>query len=149
MVLLGFCALCLAVGISDSVMTIPNIRSWYDLLPHPPGTPPNGVFGPVWTVLYVAMAVAAWRVWQRPSHAAALQLWGWQLGVNALWSPVFFALHRPGLATFIILAMDALVALTIRAFTRHDRWAGLILMPYLAWGLFATYLTAGFWWLNP
>jgi tryptophan-rich sensory protein len=148
LVLLGFCALCLAVGISDSVMTIPNIRSWYDVLPQPPGTPPNWLFGPVWSVLYVAMAVAAWRVWQRPSHAASLRLWGWQLGVNALWSPVFFALHRPGLAVLVILLMDALVVLTIRAFARQDRWAALILMPYLAWGLFATYLTAGFWWLN-
>jgi len=94
------------------------------------------------------MAVAAWRVWQRPGHAEPLRLWGWQLAANAIWSPVFFALHRPGIALLVILAMDVLIVGTIRAFAHHDRIAAWMLAPYLVWSVFATYLNAGFWWLN-
>jgi tryptophan-rich sensory protein len=115
-------------------------------------TPPNGVFGPVWTILYIGMAVAAWRVWRcgdvLGDHRRALTLWGWQLAVNALWAPLFFGLHRPAIAIGVILVLDGLVAATILAFRRIDRIAGLLLMPYLAWSLFASYLTLGFWWLN-
>lgn len=115
-------------------------------------TPPNGVFGPVWTILYIGMAVAAWRVWRcgdvLGDHRRALTLWGWQLAVNALWAPLFFGLHRPAIAIGVILVLDGLVAATILAFRRIDRIAGLLLMPYLAWSLFASYLTVGFWWLN-
>lgn len=136
----------------EGIATVPNIKSWYAMLPHPPGTPPNGVFGPVWTVLYIAMAVAAWRVWRcgdiLGDHRRALGLWGWQLAINALWAPVFFGLHRPGAAIAIIVVLDGLVAATILAFRRIDRIATLLLLPYFAWSLFATYLTIGFWWLN-
>ncbi|MGC9269511.1 TspO/MBR family protein [Acidiphilium sp.] len=142
----------LLVATVAGVTTLPNVKTWYSVLPRPPGTPPNGVFGPVWTVLYIAMAIAAWRVWRcgdiLGDHKRALSLWGWQLAVNAIWAPVFFGLHRPGVAIAIILVLDVLVAWTILAFRRIDRIAALLLLPYLAWGLFATYLTVGFWWLN-
>ncbi|MDX5931381.1 TspO/MBR family protein [Acidiphilium acidophilum] len=150
--LAGFLGLTLLVGTVEGIATIPNIKSWYDLLPHPPLTPPNGVFGPVWTILYIGMAVAAWRIWRcgdvLGDHRRALTLWGWQLAVNALWAPLFFGLHRPAIAIGVILVLDGLVAATILAFRRIDRIAGLLLMPYLAWSLFASYLTVGFWWLN-
>lgn len=132
--------------------TVPNIRTWYEVLPHPPLTPPNGVFGPVWTILYVAMAVAAWRVWRSPDilvrQRRALIWWGWQLAVNALWSPIFFGLHRPFASLCVILVLDGLIAATIAVFRPIDRIAAWLMAPYLAWCVFATYLNAGFWWLN-
>lgn len=100
------------------------------------------------------MGVAAWLVW-RGTHGGALvrgrlalRLWGWQLLANALWSPVFFALHSTAAALVIILAMLGLIALTLRAFLRLQPWAGALLVPYLAWVCYASYLNAGFWWLN-
>jgi tryptophan-rich sensory protein len=150
--LAGFIGLTLLVAVVASVTTIPNIKTWYAVLPHPPLTPPNGVFGPVWTVLYIAMAIAAWRIWRcgdvLGDHRRALTLWGWQLAVNAIWAPVFFGLHRPAIAIAIIAVLDVMVTLTILAFRRIDRIAAILLLPYLAWGVFATYLTIGFWWLN-
>lgn len=130
------------------MLTVPNIAHWYAVLPHPVGTPPNWLFGPVWTVLYALMAVAAWRVWLRPGGRRALSIWGWQLAVNAAWTPVFFALHRPGAALAVIVALNVLIALTIAVFRRIDRIAALMMAPYLAWTLYAAYLNAGFWWLN-
>lgn len=129
------------------------MRSWYFTLVRPPGTPPNALFGPVWTVLYVLMGVAAWRVWQRVDRAVArsfraLRLWGWQLLLNALWTPAFFGLHSLDAALVVILLMFVAIALTMRAFAPIDRWAALLLAPYLAWTAYATYLTAGFWMLN-
>lgn len=139
-------------GAVASSMTIPNVHTWYDVLPHPPGTPPDWVFGPVWTVLYVVMAVAAWLVWRSPDIVArqrrAMSLWGWQLAANALWAPIFFGLHRPPAALFVILVLDGLIVATVAAFRPISRTAALLMTPYLAWCLFATYLTAGFWFLN-
>lgn len=125
-----------------------SVHTWYLTLRPPPLTPPGVVFGPVWTVLYVLMGVAAWRVWRTKGHAAALRLWGWQLAANALWTPAFFGLRSPTLGLVVILGLLALIVLTIRAFRAHDRWAAAMLLPYLAWVCFATYLNAGFWWLN-
>ncbi len=125
------------------------VRTWYVTLAAPPGTPPNWLFAPVWTVLYVMMGVAAWRVWCRQRSGSALRLWGWQLAANAVWTPAFFALHSPRAALAIILALLVLLGATIHAFRRIDRWAAWLLLPYLGWSLYATYLNIGFWWLNP
>ncbi len=146
--LAGFVGLCFLVAASGGAATAPNIRSWYALLHHPIGTPPDGIFGPVWAVLYLMIAVAGWRVWLQPDHSGALRLWVLQLAANAAWPPIFFGLHRPGFALGIIVAMDMLVIQTIRRFSRTDRVAAAMLVPYLAWGFYATYLNAGFWWLN-
>lgn len=144
--------LVLLVGAVEGAATAPNIRTWYAVLPHPPATPPNWVFAPVWAVLYLGMGIAAWRVWRAPDIWArqrrALTIWGWQLAINALWSPVFFGLHRPFAALLVILLLDGLIIATIAAFRPIDRFAAWSLLPYLAWSLFATYLTAGFWWIN-
>ena len=149
--LVGFVGLCLLVGAAGGAVTAPAIRGWYLSLARPPGVPPDFVFGPVWTTLYVLMGVAAWLVWRRlglGEARAALRLWGWQLAVNALWSPVFFALHSLGGALAVILVLLGLIVLTWRAFLRVRPVAGWLLLPYLAWVCYATYLNAGFWWLN-
>lgn len=134
-------------------MTAGSVRSWYPTLVAPPGTPPNWVFGPVWTTLYVLIGVSAWMIWRQaalggPRGYAALRLWGWQLGLSALWPPAFFGLHALGLALTVIVLLLGAIALTIRSFARIDRRAAALLLPYAAWVAFATYLNAGFWWLN-
>lgn len=152
-VLVAFVGLCLLVGAAGGVVTAPGVRGWYLSLARPPGTPPNWLFAPVWTTLYVMMGVAAWLVWRATygglAGRPALRLWGWQLLVNAVWSPVFFALHSTGWALLVIVVLLGLIGFTLRAFLRVQAWAGLLLMPYLAWVCYATYLNAGFWWLNP
>ncbi len=124
------------------------MRSWYPSLAQPFGTPPNWVFAPVWTALYVLMGVAGWLVWRRCGAARPVRLWGWQLAANALWTPFFFGLHNPPLALAEILVLLALIVTTIRSFMRVRRLAAWLMLPYLAWTGYATYLTAGFWWLN-
>lgn len=114
----------------------------------PPGTPPDWVFGPVWSVLYTLVGTAAWLVWRRVGGGAALRLWGWQIAANALWTPCFFGLHQVALSLAVLLVLVGLVALTLRAFLRLSALAGWFLLPYLAWVLYAAYLNAGFWWLN-
>jgi len=149
--LIGFVGLCLLVGAAGGAITAPAVRGWYLSLSRPPGTPPDFVFGPVWTTLYVAMGVAAWLVWRQGHNErirAALRLWGWQLAMNALWSPVFFGLHRPGAALLVLLGLLGLIVATLRMFLRINAWAALLLAPYLAWVCYATYLNTGFWWLN-
>ena len=145
-----FVGLALLLGAAGGVITAPEIRGWYLTLNRPPGTPPNWVFGPVWAILYVMMGVAAWLVWRCRSMDArgALRLWGWQLMINALWSPAFFGLHSTGLALAVILVLLAVLGLTLRAFLRIQSLAGALLVPYLAWVCYATWLNAGFWWLN-
>jgi translocator protein len=129
-------------------MTARAIHHWYQTLHAPPGTPPNWVFAPVWTALYVTIGVAAWLVWRRLGAAPPLRLWGWQLAANALWAPAFFGLHSPALAMGVMIALLFLVALTIRAFRRIHRIAAYLMVPYGAWCLYAAYLNAGFLLLN-
>ena len=151
--LVGFLGLCLLVGVADGAVTATSVRSWYPQLLRPSGTPPNWLFGPVWTVLYGMIGVAAWLVWRQldpvPGRKyAALRLWGWQLLLNALWTPAFFGLRSTGLGLVVILVLVPLIGLTIRAFMRVDHAAAWLMLPYLAWTGYAAYLNAGFWWLN-
>jgi translocator protein len=125
-----------AVGALGSAVTLPKIPGWYASLAKPWFTPPNAVFGPVWTVLYIAMAVAAWRVGAAADarlRRCATGLFAVQLAFNALWSQAFFGLESPplGLATIVVLL--AVLAATTAAFWRLDRLAGLLLAPYLVW----------------
>jgi tryptophan-rich sensory protein len=124
---------------------------WYAGLRKPSWNPPNWVFGPVWTALYTLMAVAAWLVWRRGGFRAqrvALALYLLQLGLNALWTPLFFGLKSPGLAfAEIVLLWGALLA-TIVAFWKAQRFAATLLLPYLAWVTFATVLNFALWRLN-
>jgi tryptophan-rich sensory protein len=124
---------------------------WYASLQKPSWNPPSWIFGPVWTLLYLMMAVAAWHVWCRGGWCAqrhALTLYCVQLALNAAWTPIFFGLHRPGLAfAEILLLLAAIVATTI-AFARVSRTAGWLFVPYLAWASFASCLNFALWRLN-
>ncbi len=147
--LIGFIGLGLLAGAVDATLLTRIGRAWYLSLTRPPGTPPDWVFGPVWTALYAMMGVAAWLVWRRVGAGPALRLWGWQFAANALWTPSFFGLHRTALGLAVLLVLLVLVAATMRAFLRLSPPAGWLLLPYLAWTGYAFYLNAGFWWLNP
>jgi tryptophan-rich sensory protein len=140
--------LCLLVGAADGAVTATSVRGWYLSLTPPPGTPPNWLFGPVWGVLYILMGIAAWLVWRQSGASRPIRLWGWQLLLNALWTPAFFGLHSPGLGLAVIAALLVLLVLTIRAFVRISRPAAWLMLPYLAWTAYAAYLNVGFWWLN-
>jgi benzodiazapine receptor len=124
---------------------------WYARLQRPPFAPPNWIFGPVWTTLYILMAIAAAIVWIQVGWREArlpLAIYAAQLALNAAWSPLFFGLHRPDLALIDIVLIWVGILVTMWAFARHSRLAAALLVPYLAWVSFATYLNAGFWWLN-
>lgn len=126
--------------------------SFYAGLAKPSWAPPAGVFGPVWTLLYVSMCVAAWLVVRAQGRAEArpaLQLYGVQLVANAGWSWLFFHVHSGALAFFGALLLLVLVALTAHAFWRRRRPAGLLMLPYLAWVTFASALAFEVWQLNP
>ena len=133
-----------AVALLGSSVTLPKIPTWYAGLAKPSFTPPNALFGPVWTVLYVMMAVAVWRVGATsdPARPRAVALFGVQLAFNAIWSPVFFGLEAPKLALAIIVALLVSLAATLAAFWRIDRLAALLLAPYLVWVCYATALNA-------
>lgn len=126
--------------------------AWFAQLVKPSWQPPNWLFGPVWTTLYLLMGFAAWRIWRRgpsPAVTVALRWWWLQLGFNALWTPVFFGLKAPGPALVVIALLAVLIVVTIRAFHAIDRPAAWLLAPYLAWVSFATVLNATLWALNP
>ena len=124
---------------------------WYATLAKPAWNPPSWVFGPVWTILYAMMAVAAWRVWLQggwSQQKTALRLYLLQWAQNALWTPLFFGLHRPGWALAEILVLLAAILATMRAFWHVDRPAGVLLLPYAAWVAFATVLNWTIWMMN-
>ncbi len=116
---------------------------WYEALAKPPATPPNAVFGPVWTLLYLAIAVAGWIVFEAKGFGREVALWLAQLVLNALWSFLFFGIHAVALALIEIAVLCALIAATTRVFFKVSRVAGWLFVPYLAWVSFATYLNAG------
>lgn len=125
---------------------------WYAQLTKPVLVPPDWVFPPVWTALYLLMAVAAWQVWQRRALAGAtpaLGLFMVQLALNAAWPWIFFGLQRPGLAFAEIVALWLAIFATFLAFRRHSPRAGLLLAPYLLWATFAAWLNFWLWRLNP
>ena len=125
---------------------------WYASLVKPAWTPPNAVFGPVWTVLYVLMGIAAWLVWLKAGFSGAtapLVLFIVQLGLNALWSYLFFGMHQPMLAFFEIVILWIMILLTLIYFWRVRPVAGALLLPYLRWVGFASALNFQLWRLNP
>jgi benzodiazapine receptor len=142
--LLGFLALCYLVAAIGGTMTAPAIPGWYVTLPKPAWTPPNWLFGPVWTLLYTMMAVAAWLIWRTRGglHNASLPL-GWfaiQLLLNLLWTLLFFGLHQPAIAFVEILLLWGAIFMTWRHFRVINRVAGWLLVPYLIWVAYAAAL---------
>lgn len=149
--LLGWLAVTFAAAAVGAIASA-DAADFYAALARPPWAPPADLFGPVWSVLYALMGVAAWLVWRRRAFAAArpaLVLFIAQLVANALWSWLFFAWHRGGLAFAEVLLLWALVAATVVAFHRVSALAAVLLYPYLAWTTYAAALTYAVWRLNP
>lgn len=141
----------LAVGLLSGLATARGVQEWYPGLAKPPFNPPDWVFGPVWTVLYLMMGVAAWLVWRRADEARVgtpLVLFAAQLLLNGLWSVLFFGLRSPGVAAVEILLLWIAIVLTIRSFRRVSVPAALLLVPYWAWVSFAAVLNISIWMLN-
>jgi tryptophan-rich sensory protein len=122
--------------------------AWFNALAKPSFMPPTWLFAPVWSLLYFLMAVAVWRVYRIDGIHGAIVLWIVQLVANALWTPLFFGLHRIDFALVDIVALDVLLIATTIAFFRRERIAGALMIPYLAWVGFATALTFAIWRLN-
>lgn len=147
--LAGWLALCLAAAGTGYFVTMDG---WYAGLTKPSWQPPPWIFAPVWTALYVMMAVAAWLVWQEGGwrrQRAPLTLFCIQWLLNALWTPLFFGLRRPDLALADILLLWLVIAATIVSFRRVRATAAVLLVPYLAWITFAALLNASIRSLNP
>ncbi|MBI4250411.1 tryptophan-rich sensory protein [Candidatus Uhrbacteria bacterium] len=150
--------LVIAIGISElagivgSVFTVSAIPVWYADLVKPAFNPPAWVFGPVWTVLYALMGIAAFLVWKKgwtqKNVKVALGVFGAQLTLNAAWSILFFGLRNPGFAFADITVLWLLIAATIVAFYRISRPAAYLLVPYILWVSFAAYLNYAIWILN-
>lgn len=121
---------------------------WYLKLAKPTWAPPGWLFGPVWSVLYVTIAIAAWGLWRRQGWSGWHALWFLQLFLNAAWSPIFFGLREPGWALAEIVLLWLSILATILGFASAVRWTGWILVPYLLWVSFATALNFALWRLN-
>jgi tryptophan-rich sensory protein len=152
-VLVAALAVCLGAGGVGSLYTMTAIDSWYAGLAKPAYNPPNAVFGPVWSILYVLMAVAAWRAIVAGRRAGqdivpALVLFVAQLVLNVAWSAVFFGAEDPGRALIVIALLWVFILATILAFSRIDGPAAVLLLPYLAWVTFASALNAAVFRLN-
>jgi len=141
-----FILLVVGGGFLISQFTTPGL--WHAELTKPWFNPPNWIFGPVWTVLYVMIAIAGWRVWQRDRSGPAMKLWWLQLALNFAWSPVFFALHNVGLALLIILALFAAILAFIAAARGTDSVSAWLFVPYALWVGFASLLNGAIWHLN-
>lgn len=146
--LLGWVALCFAAAATGAFV---STKGWYEGLLKPSWNPPAWVFGPVWTLLYAMMAVAAWLVWREGGWARQkkpLRLFLVQWALNAAWTPIFFGFHQIGPALAEIMLLWIMLVLTINAFVQVSRVAAVLLLPYLAWVSFATALNFALWRLN-
>jgi tryptophan-rich sensory protein len=139
-------------GIIGSVFTSPNIAGWYNTLQKPELAPPNWVFGPLWTTLFALMGIAAFLIWRKGLDKRgvkiALGIFIGQLVLNTLWSIIFFGQQSPGGAFIEIIILWLAIVATIIAFARISKLAAWLLVPYIAWVTFATYLNHSIWMLN-
>ena len=140
--------LCFAVAGAGGMATAPSIPNWYADLAKPSWTPPGWVFGPVWSVLYLSMAVAAWLVWRQGDAVVPMVLFGIQVVFNAAWSWLFFWFHDPGAAVLDIVLLWMAIAATTVIFWRRSTLAGFLFVPYLIWVSFAAVLNFAIWRLN-
>lgn len=150
--LVFFVAICLGVGFLGSKYTSQSISDWYSRIEKPAWTPPNWLFAPVWTFLYISMAIAAWLVWRKFGAAgasAAISMFVVQLIFNALWSYLFFGLRSPGIAFLDIAILFAAIVITAVLFWRHVPFAGVLMLPYAVWVGYASTLNWAIWRMNP
>ncbi|MEQ9696032.1 TspO/MBR family protein [Shimia sp. SDUM112013] len=145
-VLLIFVVGVMATGITIGTLTAPG--AWYAALQKPAFNPPNWIFAPVWTVLYLMIAFVGWRIWDMQDRGPLMRLWSLQMALNFLWSPVFFAAEMPVLALVVILALLVVIILFIRAAFHPDRLSALLFLPYLSWVGFASLLNGAIVLLN-
>ena len=136
------------VGIGIAVGTINLPGEWYAALHKPPFNPPNWIFAPVWSVIYVLIAVAGWRTWEREKRGTGMTLWSAQMLLNFIWSPVFFSAQSIDRALAVIVALLVTIIGFIVVCWRADRVAAVLFLPYAAWVSFATLLNASIWLLN-
>lgn len=148
--LAGFLLLVFASAGLGGWFTSMGVTDWYQSLHKPQWTPPGSLFGPVWTVLYLTIAISAWLIWQVRTSArkVALTAWAVQMTLNVLWSACFFALKNPVLALLEIVALWLSILATILLFNRLDTRAAWLLVPYLCWVSFAMALNMAIWRLN-
>ena len=149
LVVLG--AITFAAAAIGSAVTATSVEGWYLTLQKPAWNPPGWVFGPVWTILYCLMAIAAWLVWKKAGWSlarGAMSLYFLQLAFNVGWSVLFFGLQSPGLALVEIGCLWLLILATIVAFRRHSEAAAWLMAPYLAWTTFAALLNFQLWRMN-
>ncbi len=138
-------------GIIGSIFTFISVKTWYANLIRPGWNPPSWLFGPVWIILYILMGVAAYFVWQNkdiPLAKLALFFYGLQLLLNALWPIIFFGFKNPGLAFIEIIILSIFIIITTVLFWKINTHAGILLLPYILWTLFATFLNYAIWRLN-
>jgi tryptophan-rich sensory protein len=143
--------ICFAVAGLGSLATNPEIPNWYQTIRKPAWTPPNWLFGPVWTLLYLAMAVAVWLVWKRAgweANGGALWLFVIQLALNLAWSFIFFKFHNPAWAFVDIVFLWLAILVTIVRFAGISSAAALLLVPYLIWVTYAASLNFAIWRMN-
>jgi len=144
--------LSLLTGVIGSLSTSSSIQEWYPTLVKPALNPPSWIFAPVWTTLYVMMGVAAFLIWKREGELKniklPLTLFVIQLVLNALWSIIFFGMQNLTFALIEILLLWSVILATIISFMKTSKLAGWLLVPYLLWVSFASYLTFSIWMLN-
>jgi benzodiazapine receptor len=150
--LAAFVVACLGAGLIGSFFTFENIPTWFAGIKKPDFSPPNWVFGPVWTTLYILMGISAYIVWEKgrgkPERKSAMGLFALQLVLNTLWSILFFGMRNPFYAFVEIVFLWLGIAGTIMAFSRISKNAALLMVPYLLWVSFAAYLNYAIWRLN-
>jgi benzodiazapine receptor len=139
----------LAVGVLGTIPTIPALRGWYRTLDRPAWSPPDAVFGPVWSTLYILMGIALVLVRRAEVSGGAQKVFGLQLALNLAWSYAFFGLRSPAAGAAVILALWFAILATFAAFARRSRLGAALLVPYLAWVTFATVLNLEIWRRNP
>lgn len=146
-----FILLCFIVEVVASLWTKETVSTWYPTLAKPSWTPPAWIFGPVWTCLYIMIAISGWLIYRAeysPDRTIALMLYGGQLTLNFIWSFLFFSLRSPTLGLIDIVLLCLLITLTIIKTWAVRPLASLLLIPYLVWVIYATSLNAGIWLLN-
>ena len=150
-VLLLFIAICLGIAGAGAFFTAGSVNQWYPLLHKPAWTPPSWLFGPVWTILYLMMSVAAWLIWRSrgwDEARGALGLFLFQLALNAAWSPLFFGFKSSLAGLLDIVPLWAAILLTLLSFWKISTFAGVLLLPYWLWVTFATALNFAIWKMN-
>ena len=147
--LIAFIIICNLAGAIGAIFTFNAIPTWYAALAKPSFSPPNWIFGPVWTALYIMMGIAAYLAWKQGKKADfALKIFGVQLILNTLWSILFFGLHSPALGLACIALLWLSIAWCIKLFCNLDKRAAYLLLPYILWVSFASLLNLAIWMLN-